>query len=127
MPIADPDERRKYHREWMRKRRASWFAGQSCAKCGLTDRLQLDHVNPAEKTSHRIWSWSEPKRAAELMKCQVLCYACHRIKTDATDRASKAEHGTRAKYKSDSACRCDACRAANAFYEHQRREARDLV
>jgi 5-methylcytosine-specific restriction endonuclease McrA len=124
MPIADPDERRQYHREWIKARRASWLAGKACAKCGSTDRLQLDHVDPASKTSHRIWSWSEPKRLAALSKCQVLCYGCHRTKTDLVDRASKAAHGTRAKYKSDSACRCDACRAANARYEHLRRVAR---
>lgn len=29
------------------------------------------------KVDHRIWSWSLERREIELLKCQVLCAACH--------------------------------------------------
>lgn len=52
-----------------------------CIDCKLTTDLELDHVNASEKISHRIWSWSEMRRNAELIKCVVRCVECHKIKT----------------------------------------------
>lgn len=39
--------------------------------------LQLHHLNPEEKDSHKIWSWSQKRREAEIAKCIVLCWPCH--------------------------------------------------
>ena len=66
---------------WHRRRRAWLAANGPCATCGSTERLEVDHKDPAPKVSHRIWSWSEVRRAAELAKCQVLCRKCHEAKT----------------------------------------------
>lgn len=79
------DKKREYDREWVRKRRATFFAGKCCVKCGSTESLELDHIDPAEKVSHAIWSWREERRLAEAAKCQVLCYKCHKKKTLTVD------------------------------------------
>jgi len=50
-------------------------------KCGSWKKLELDHIDPKTKESHKIWSWSEERRNKELKKCQVLCYDCHNIKS----------------------------------------------
>lgn len=77
----DPELMREYKREWTAKRRAAWFRDKQCVRCGSVEKLELDHVDPALKVSHSIWSWSEVKRDAEILKCQVLCKACHLSKT----------------------------------------------
>ncbi len=73
---------RKYQLAWMKKHRQEWFdINGPCVKCGSRKRLELDHVDPKTKESHKIWSWSEERRNKELKKCQVLCYDCHKKKT----------------------------------------------
>lgn len=74
----------------MRARRAAFFAGKACARCGGVHQLELDHVERASKVHHAIWSWSQERREAELAKCQVLCRACHREKTRAENRRPQA-------------------------------------
>ena len=134
---------RKYNSEFNRqryhKKKADWIAslGGRCAKCGGTDRLQIDHVNPSQKSfaiSVR-WSLSPERIAAELAKCQALCRACHAIKTiyDKGGVPSRGLHGTPNSYRH---CPCAICKAAkskaNLDYrsknkekiEQQRRRAR---
>jgi 5-methylcytosine-specific restriction endonuclease McrA len=68
--------------EKMKKARAEWFAANGpCQKCRSSENLELDHVNPKEKVSHTVWSWTPARRSLELKKCQVLCRRCHRAKT----------------------------------------------
>lgn len=81
MGYSDPAKQRAYAREWMRKRRAAFFDGKQCVRCGSTERLELDHVDPLQKTTHCVWSWSQKRRDEELAKCQVLCHDCHFAKT----------------------------------------------
>lgn len=81
MPYKDPEVQRRYMREWVAKRRSDWFADKKCVRCGTTDDLRVDHIDPTLKVSHRIWSWAIKRRDAELAKCQVLCHPCHVIKT----------------------------------------------
>lgn len=82
MPYRNPKRQRRYQREWLRRRRAEWIASQggACARCGRTDWLEVDHIDPTTKVDHRVWSWSEERRVPELAKCQVLCKRCHGIK-----------------------------------------------
>lgn len=75
------DQKRAYAREWMARRRAAFFDGRSCVKCGSTESLELDHIDRSVKWTHRIWSYSEEKRMVELAKCQILCHDCHLAKT----------------------------------------------
>jgi hypothetical protein len=55
--------------------------------CGSRDHLEIDHRDPGEKLSHRIWSWSPARRDAELAKCQVLCRKHHHAKSGEERRA----------------------------------------
>ncbi len=114
MVIKDPEARRRYHREWYAKRRADWFKGKVCAKCGSIDELELDHIDRAQKVSHKIWSWSLARREAELAKCQPLCRNCHYKKSDEDrERGGPVIHGKNRTYVI-LGCRCDTCRAAHA-------------
>lgn len=113
MGYLDPERQRAYLREWMRARRAEWLADKGCVWCGATANLQIDHIDRTQKVSHRVWSWSRPKRDAELAKCQVLCKPCHLRKT-ADERRTPLVHGTNSGY-SHKGCRCEDCRRAHAL------------
>jgi 5-methylcytosine-specific restriction endonuclease McrA len=103
---------RRYQNTWLQERRRQAIAdlGGKCVRCGSTERLEVDHIDPAAKVSHRIWGWSAEKRAAELAKCQVLCRPCHHKKTGAEKRRP-ITHGTASGYRRG--CRCLPCGAAN--------------
>src|ERR1035437_4652710 len=116
MGYKDPEQRRKYAREWVAKRRVDFFADKRCVQCGSTDRMELDHIDRTQKVSHSIWSWSAKRRNAEIAKCQVLCHDCHVDKTWTQD-FQRAEHGTPASYRRG--CRCDKCRES-ATLDRQR-------
>ena len=73
--------KRDYQRKWLQARRDDWFADKSCVDCGSTENLELDHVDPFLKISHKIWSWSKQRRTKELLKCVPRCSACHKLKT----------------------------------------------
>jgi hypothetical protein len=105
---------RKYQREWLAGRRAEWLADKSCVVCGSRVQLEIDHIDPAIKDpklkgkagTGRLWSWSEPRREAELAKCQVLCHSHHLMKTHGWE-SPELPHG-RQRY--EYGCRCDICR-----------------
>jgi hypothetical protein len=103
---------REYKRLWAAKRRADFMQGKSCVVCGTTQSLEVDHIDPTQKVSHRIWTWAIARRDAELAKCQILCTEHHKEKTRA-DRPIP-EHGTISRYGGAHKCRCDLCRKANA-------------
>lgn len=81
MPLIG-EEKRDYQRRWLKRRRQEFIKSQGgiCRACGRTDRLEIDHIDPATKLSHRVFSWATDRREAELAKCQVLCKRCHGIK-----------------------------------------------
>lgn len=94
MPYSDRNQQRTYVREWIAARRSAWFAANGpCVQCGSWLRLELDHVDPDRKVSHRIWSWSQERRDAELAKCQILCRVCHRAKTTSEWHAKWLDSG----------------------------------
>ena len=73
---------RDYQKEYRRIKRAEWFKNNGpCVKCGSWERLELDHINKADKTTHRIFGWGKVRFDAEVAKCQVLCFKCHRAKS----------------------------------------------
>lgn len=124
MPMATKEAQREYAREWVARRRAEFFADKRCVRCGSTDNLTLDHIDPRLKISHNIWSWSAERRTAEIAKCQVLCVSCHKTKT-AFERGYRMRHGAAAMYNVHG-CRCDKCRAwkkqKNAATRRRRKE-----
>jgi 5-methylcytosine-specific restriction endonuclease McrA len=81
--FADIQRKNDYQNEWMKKRRllGIMLLGGRCVVCGATTDLEIDHVNPDTKVSHRIWSWSWNRIIHELVKCQLLCHDDHRLKT----------------------------------------------
>jgi len=82
MPHTDPERKRQYQRAWKAKRREEWInTNGPCVDCGTWEDLQVDHVNAADKATHRVFSWSAPRREAELAKCVVRCRPCHVAKT----------------------------------------------
>jgi len=95
----------------MAERRFVWLnANGPCVKCGSDEDLEVDHIDPSLKIDHKVWSWSDVRRSAELAKCQVLCHKCHARKT-AASRPQK-QHGTHSMYTSG--CRCQPCRDGHA-------------
>lgn len=119
MPYKDRAKQREYRRAWIASRRAKFFADKQCAACGSTDQLELDHVEPERKVSHRIWSWSVERREEELKKCQVLCHDCHSNKTK-RDNRWQLVHGTVTGYHSYG-CRCRECVIAHTTASNEYR------
>lgn len=115
----DKEKQRKWQREHLARIRAEWLeANGPCSKCGSSEQLEVDHINPELKISHNVWSWKAERRAAELAKCQVLCNTCHKKKT-AADRMPS--HGTDSRY-THYRCKCEPCLAAHRIANARRRE-----
>lgn len=100
-------KKREYDKVWVATRRKLWLSDKMCVVCGTKEKLELHHKVPADKVSHRIWSWSKERRSAELYKCEVRCHEHHR------DVTGRAQHGTASKY--GRGCRCRPCKDAHAL------------
>lgn len=123
MPYLDKKKQRACQAKYLKSVREAWLAEHGpCWWCGSSFKLEVDHIDPAEKTSHRIWSWSKERRDAELAKCQVLCWGCHRLKHRATYRRNY-EHGTLYCYRRLE-CRCQPCKDANTRRVYEQRDRR---
>lgn len=127
MPIADRDKRNQYNRAWLKHRRQAWLLENGpCRCCGSWERLEVDHIDPSEKNSHKVWSWKSSRRDVELAKCQPLCYVCHKKKTSEFRAATPITHGAPGGYHRG--CRCELChkwqkeRMAKYHIEHPRRK-----
>lgn len=118
MPYNDPERQKQYQRQWIARRRAVWFADKVCAGCGSTSSLELHHLDPSTKVTHRIWSWAKERREAELAKCQVLCFDCHLQKSVAA--MVTHQHGTWAMVGNHK-CKCAECLDFQAGYKRARR------
>lgn len=108
-------DKRDYQKAWVAERRQNWIdsRGGKCEECGSTERLEVDHIDPSTKeiNVNKLWSRRAEIRLAELEKCQVLCYLCHR---DKTVIEQQAEHGTQSRYTSPKwKCRCERCKSAH--------------
>jgi hypothetical protein len=104
----------EYYRE--RRRQAIEYLGGKCVKCGSTDDLQFDHVDP--KTKAVEISKSTLKKEvfwAEVKKCQLLCGKCHSEKSvvDVGNKPARSFHGTLSTYRY---CKCEACKKAHSDY-----------
>lgn len=76
--------------------------GGKCVRCGSTEGLQFDHVDPSTKKfaiSTKITNTNKDL-AKELEKCQLLCSPCHKLKNlEDMNFHNKDEHGTWAAYR----------------------------
>lgn len=105
MPYKDKAKQKEFARSWIASRRADFFKGKICVDCGSDQRLELDHLDPSQKESHRIWSWAKERREAEIAKCTIRCRKCHQLR----HAAERIRHG-RTRYQHG--CRCDVCKQA---------------
>jgi hypothetical protein len=114
--------KRDYQILWMKARRDEWLLQNGpCVDCSSWERLEVDHVDPAKKLRHisTIWSLCKEKREAELVKCVVRCYWCHKKKTSA-ERKLLYKHGTLGCWKC-MPCRCLDCVMAHRSYKREYR------
>ena len=89
----------EYTRNRRAKSRFDFFVGKSCCWCGSTKDLELDHIDASSKEIEISSLWDmrldNPRRIAELNKCQVLCDLCHQKKSK--DEKAKGENNGMAK------------------------------
>ena len=125
MPFASITARREYARLWIARRRFDFFKDKVCFDCGGKETLELDHVDPSLKVSHKIWSWSEQRRTQEISKCVVRCHKCHRNKTDRDLNQGYIVHGDYFRgYRNG--CRCTECRKVNSEKRKDERKKKKL-
>lgn len=116
------EHKRKWTQDVIAKRRAEWFLlNGPCKICGSSERLVPHHTDPNNKESHHVWTWEKSRREAELSKCIVLCYPCHRI-----IHGHVPQHGTVSRYR-DGKCRCDKCKLAKSLYTKKLKEKHSLL
>lgn len=124
---------RTYRKSLYLKRRNDWFElNGPCVICGSWNELQVDHKDYRNKSFNIDWRESKIKLEKELAKCQVLCYDCHRKKTNSelTIRRSgrnnpryvsiKIRHGTITGYQNKK-CRCNICKEFWKNYQYNLR------
>lgn len=112
MGYKDKEKQKEYARNWIKARRDAYLIDKVCAICGDTSRLEIDHIDPKTKVTHRIWSWALLRRNEELKKCQILCYACHKKKTISQTLEKSITHGNSGY---DRMCRCEICKVAHSI------------
>ena len=134
---TDPDAYNEYMRDYMAERYRARMAfaherlGGKCAKCGSTDDLQLDHVDPSTKEftiAKKAAGVSEERFLRELAKCQLLCKTCHNLKSIAeTGKQPVGErHGT-ISMATHRRCRCEPCLEVRRKYNREGRAKRVSV
>jgi hypothetical protein len=118
---VDPKEKMKvYQREWVAARRNKYVSELGpCFFCGSNENIQIHHVDPEQKESHKIWSWREDRIKAELAKCVPMCDPCHN-KFHGLLKRKPLVHGTLHGYQRYK-CRCDECKKARSdyYWEHE--------
>ena len=106
---------RGYNKVWKQARRAHLIEmlGGCCVRCGATEDLEFDHIDPSTKrftiSGGLSKAWAD--LVEEASRTQLLCKPCHVAK--GTEDRPEPVHGTYYVYWYYS-CRCTACKAANA-------------
>jgi len=107
-------------RRKVRRARLIELLGGRCVRCGSTDELEFDHIDPETKVfavgSDMSRAWD--KLVEEALKCQLLCRECH-VAKGIEDRPEPVHSYYRYWYYG---CRCATCKAANARKSARQRE-----
>lgn len=61
--------------KYTRAKRAEWFAGKVCFRCGAEKNLRLRSLTGADL--HSIWTVSKVRREQILLGCVAMCPSCH--------------------------------------------------
>lgn len=102
-----------------RRQRLRELLGNRCVACSSTMNLQFDHIDPDTKLfsiNGRALDLRWEILLAEAVKCQLLCFDCHVVKSRIEQHAKFAmrlaenprAHGTYSKYRKEH-CRCEPC------------------
>lgn len=133
------EEYNEYMREYMKariaKRRAEAVKqlGGKCVKCGSSENLEFDHIDRDSKDPRAgghgkgsMWTFSEKRFQAELVKCQLLCHDCHLAKTMTENlRLGIAVlHGGGLTGKRN--CYCSLCKPLKEVYNMGKRKAKQV-
>lgn len=116
-------------KSWYDRRHAQAIEqlGGKCVQCGSTYDLEFDHIEPSTKKSviSKMWTASESRFQAELLKCQLLCTSCHLEKTtqEKLKTGRKVEHGGGLTGKRN--CYCPLCKPLKVAYMHGRKQVTD--
>lgn len=73
--VEDQRRIRKERRQYLEE-----YLGGKCVRCGATERLDFDHIIPANKSytiGSNITCFSLEELILEVDKCQLLCRPCH--------------------------------------------------
>jgi hypothetical protein len=108
----------RFLRYGLEREAAIALLGGRCVKCGTTENLEIDHIDPKKKSFTLAGNMHTKPVAAvkrELRKCQLLCETCHMVKTIAErgHKPAKGTHGTLSSYRY---CKCELCTAAHSKY-----------
>lgn len=130
MPYKDRVFAKKWQREYDRNRRLTAikkmhdYLGGKCVVCNATERLEVHHIDPRQKSFGPVWTRGLPWAIvrAELDKCELRCFTHHK-------EVHAAKHGTLSRYTNNK-CRCEACvkiyreydRKKQARYRAERKE-----
>lgn len=106
-------------------KRKQWIEqmGGKCTKCGSTERLEFDHINPKDKKYNiaKVWH-TDNKVLPELQKCQLLCNSCHieKTKSDWKKVERIPKHGSITEYFRFK-CRCEDCKKSYSEWKRNYR------
>lgn len=131
MPYKDKAVQSAWQNAWMKRRRQAWLDENGpCIDCGSDIDLEVHHKDPAQKIDHKVWSWREERRLAELAKCVVKCKKCHQGQHHEEMR-KPIVHGSINGYKGYKGygCRCDKCTEAVKLYQREyiKRKKQELL
>jgi 5-methylcytosine-specific restriction endonuclease McrA len=106
-----------------KKDKAMQFLGGKCVKCPTTESLEFDHIDPKEKSFNITTNLLKKDLEKELVKCQLLCYSCHKEKSNMEKRT--AIHGSHAMYNGYKKCRCNLCVTFHREYDRKYKKGKN--
>lgn len=112
---------RRYYHEKRRKPIYDYLGGR-CVVCGVTENLEVDHIDPEQKSFNFTGNltWNE-RLMSELDKCQLLCSEHHLRKTLA--QREPFTHGTIYGFMK-AKCKCVECSAKKRQWNDERNAER---